>query len=103
MITSGLTLGNMIRKRMGLPPLFFSPCYFTPLLPLVEQSLQEMALVASTDRCGKAGEPPSAAQQKRSCQRNQVCGQGTHHRLGGKAAGGVSSKEQEKNHALFKS
>ena len=27
-MTSGLTLGNMIRKRMGLPPLFLSPFYF---------------------------------------------------------------------------
>src|SRR6266566_4663861 len=28
----------MIRKRMGPPPLFLSPSYFTSLLPLVEQS-----------------------------------------------------------------
>jgi hypothetical protein len=25
-------------KRMGVPPLVLSPCYFTPLLPLSEQS-----------------------------------------------------------------
>jgi hypothetical protein len=37
-IASGFTLGNIIRKRMGPPPLFLSPSYFTPLLPLVEQS-----------------------------------------------------------------
>jgi hypothetical protein len=41
-------LGNTIRKRMGLPPLlslwFLSSCYFTPLLPLVEQSRSARAL-----------------------------------------------------------
>jgi predicted ATPase len=37
-IASGLTLGNTIRKRMGLPPLFLFPFYFTPVLPLSEQS-----------------------------------------------------------------
>jgi len=38
-IASGFTFGNKIRKRMLLPPLFLFPFYFTPVLPLSEQSL----------------------------------------------------------------
>jgi len=37
-MASGFTLGNTIRKRMGLPPLFLFPSYFTPVVPLFEQS-----------------------------------------------------------------
>jgi len=34
-----LTLGNRIRKRMGLPPLVLSLLAILPVLPLFEQSL----------------------------------------------------------------
>src|SRR5260370_7664174 len=43
-MASGFTFGNTIRKRMGLPPLFLSPSYFTPVLPLFEQSLRQRYL-----------------------------------------------------------
>ncbi len=37
-MASGFTWGHMIRKRMGLPPLFLLPSYFPPVFPLFEQS-----------------------------------------------------------------